>query len=123
MKPEVLKCDFGNEFFTPERCFISEIWNSSNDEILSIARARVKPGVITALHCLKGVNEHYLIASGKGTVEAGDLPPTDVGIGDVIIIPAGTPQRITNTGETDLIFYCICTPRFSPDCYRDLEKE
>ncbi len=123
MKPEVVKCDFENEFFTPERCFISETWNSSNDEILSIARARVKPGVMTALHYLKGVNERYLITSGKGIVEAGDLSPTEVGIGDVVVIPAGIPQRITNTGETDLIFYCICTPRFSPDCYRDLEKE
>ena len=123
MKPEVVKCDFENEFFTPERCFISETWNSSKDEILSIARAIVKPGVMTALHYLVGVNERYLIASGKGIVEAGDLPPTEVGTGDVVIIPAGSPQRITNTGETDLIFYCICTPRFSPDCYRDLEKE
>jgi len=123
MKPEVVKCNFENEFVTPERCFISETWNSPNDEMLSIARARVKPGVMTALHHLKGITERYLIASGMGIVEAGDLPPTKVGIGDVTIIPAGIPQRITNTGETDLIFYCICTPRFSPDCYHNLEKE
>ena len=123
MKTEVVKCDFGIEFVTPERCFISETWNSSNDELLSIARARVKPGVMTALHQLKGVTERYLIVSGKGMVEAGDLSPSEVGIGDVVIIPAGIPQRITNTGETDLIFYCICTPRFSPDCYHNLEKE
>ncbi|MEA1893868.1 MAG: cupin domain-containing protein [Euryarchaeota archaeon] len=121
MKTEVVKCDFESEFVTPERCFISETWNSSNDEMLSIARARVKPGVMTALHYLKGVTERYLITSGKGTVEAGDLPPTEVNIGDVVIIPAGIPQRITNTGETDLIFYCICTPRFSQDCYHNLE--
>ncbi len=55
MKTEVVKCDFENEFFKPERCFISETWNSSNDEMLSIARARVNPGVMTALHYLKGV--------------------------------------------------------------------
>ncbi|MEA3282307.1 MAG: cupin domain-containing protein [Euryarchaeota archaeon] len=123
MKTEVVQCDFKNEFVTPERCFISETWNSSNDEMLSIARARVDPGVRTALHYLKGVNERYLIVSGKGLVEAGDLPPAEVSIGDVVTIPAGIPQRIANTGETDLIFYCICTPRFSPDCYHNLEKE
>ena len=112
MKPEVVKCDFENEFCTPERCFISETWNSSNDESLSIAR--VEPGVTTTFHYLKGVNERYLITSGKGMVEAGDLPPTEVGIGDVVIIPAGIPQRITNTGETDLIFYGICTITLRP---------
>ncbi len=57
-----------------------------------IERARIKPGVMTALHYLKGVNERYLIISGNGIVEAGDLPPTEVGIGDVAIIPAGIPQ-------------------------------
>ncbi len=123
MKPEVVKYDFENEFFTPERCFISETWNSSNDESLSIARARINPGVMTAFHYLKGVNKQYLITSGKGIAETGDLPPTEVGVGDMVIIPAGISQRITNTGKTDLVFYCICTPRFSTDCYRDLEKE
>lgn len=123
MKSEVVKYDFEIEFVTPERCFISETWNSSNDEMLSIARARVEPGVTTALHYLKGVTERYLIVSGRGLVEAGDLPPSEVGVGDVVIIPAGIPQRITNTGETDLISYCICTPRFSTYCYHNLEKE
>ena len=36
-------------------------------------------------------------------------------------IPAGVPQRISNTGEGDLVFHCLCTPRFRQEAYRDLE--
>ena len=35
----------------------------------------------------------------------------------------GAAQRITNTGTGDLVFLCICTPAFEPDCYEDLEEK
>ena len=49
----------------------------------------------------------------------GEIAP--VAVGDRVLIPAGVPQRITNTGDTDLEFYCLCTPRFRPEAYVDLE--
>jgi len=51
--------------------------------------------------------ERYIMAEDRGTVEIGDLPAANVGPGDVVIIPAGARQRITNTGSVDLIFYCV----------------
>jgi mannose-6-phosphate isomerase-like protein (cupin superfamily) len=39
----------------------------------------------------------------------------------VVVIPAGTSQMITNTGKIDLVFYCVCTPRFTADRYCDEE--
>ena len=42
--------------------------------------------------------------------------------GDAVQVPAGTPQRITNTGQHDLLFECVCTPRFRVDAYRNLEE-
>lgn len=62
-----------------------------------------------------------MILEGTGRMEVGDLPAADVGPGDVVAIPAGTPQRITNTGEEDLRFYCLCSPGYTPACYRNLE--
>jgi mannose-6-phosphate isomerase-like protein (cupin superfamily) len=58
---------------------------------------------------------------GTGMVTVGEMAPEKVGPGDVVIIPAGTAQQISNTGDTDLVFYCICTPRFSPESYESLE--
>jgi mannose-6-phosphate isomerase-like protein (cupin superfamily) len=121
MKAEIRKGDAIEEIETQERCYISEVANDSGDEFVSIARARVGVGVTTALHRLKGVAERYVIVSGIGRVELGGHDPIEVTEGDVVRIPADTGQRITNVGTGDLIFYCICTPPFHPDCYRSLE--
>jgi len=109
------------EFNTLERCHVLEVANDPGDEFVSIARARVEPGVSTALHSLKGVAERYVIVAGTGRAEVGVLDPVDVAQGDVVRIPPGTPQRITNIGSGDLVFYCVCTPPFRADCYQALE--
>ncbi len=109
-----------SEFFTSEQCHIRELSNSDDDPDLSIAQARVEPGVTTRWHRLEGIIERYYIQQGEGLVEIGDLPPTPVVPGDVVIIPADTRQRIHNTGEGDLLFLAICTPRFQPEAYREL---
>jgi mannose-6-phosphate isomerase-like protein (cupin superfamily) len=120
VRPEVKKSNVATEFETEERCYIAETANDSGDEFVSISRARVEPGVTTAWHKLEGVTERYIIVSGKGRVEIDDLDPIDVFEGDVVRIPADTPQRITNTGQIDLIFFAVCSPRFLPICYVDL---
>ncbi len=121
MHPVIKYARDATEFITAERCHISEIANDDDDAELSIARARVEPGVTTAWHRLNGINERYVIISGKGRVEVGELPPTRVGPGDVVRIAAGVKQRITNTGDQQLVFYALCTPRFSAEAYVSLE--
>ncbi|MDO9515948.1 MAG: cupin domain-containing protein [Syntrophales bacterium] len=119
MKEKIIRSDEGSEFYTDEGSFILELSNSAEDEAVSIARARVAPGITTGLHRLRGVTERYMILKGKGYVEVGDLPPTDVGPGDVILIPPDCTQRITNTGTGDMLFLAVCTPRFTPDIYEE----
>jgi mannose-6-phosphate isomerase-like protein (cupin superfamily) len=107
-------------FATAERCRILEVLNHATDPAVSVAEARVAPGVTTQLHRLHGVVERYLIVSGRGWVEVGGLEPSEVGPGDLVVIPAGVAQRIGNLGSEELVFYCICTPRFTPECYETL---
>lgn len=121
MRPRVVHPDPFAEFETGERCHILESWNVPEDRDVSIARARVRPGVRTRLHALEGTVERYLVVSGRGRVEIGGLPPEEVGPGDVVVIPPDTPQRIENLGDADLVFYCVCSPAFDPDHYRELE--
>ena len=121
IRTHIWKQHVDNEFSTPEHCHIIETYNSAADESVSIARARVQPGVTTAWHHVEGTVERYIITDGRGRVEVGDFPACEVGPGDVVIIPAGVRQRITNTGDRDLIFYCICTPRFRQQNYRTME--
>jgi mannose-6-phosphate isomerase-like protein (cupin superfamily) len=121
LQPKIFKQDMNSEFETAERCHIIETANDPADDSVSIAHARVEPGVTTAWHKLNGVAERYIIVSGIGRVEVGDLEPADVVAGDVVRIPPDTRQRITNTGEEDLVFYAVCSPRFTPACYVSLE--
>jgi len=121
MEPTVLKCKRSTEFPTPERCSILEISNSASDPSVSIARARVAPGLTTALHSLDQIEERYIIAAGTGLMEIDKVNAEFVEAGDVVLIPAGVPQRIKNTGQMDLIFYSVCTPRFQPSAYCQLE--
>ncbi len=122
MKEKIIKPNLKNEFFTPENCYILELCNTPDDPDVSIARARVKPGETTRLHRLKNTIERYYILEGTGLVEIGNLPPTELKTGDVVIIPPMCPQKITNTGENDLIFLCICSPRFINEIYEDMEN-
>lgn len=110
------------EFYTDEHCHIVELHNTASDAGCSIARARVDPGVATRMHCVQDTAERYVILEGKGRVEVNGESPVIVGPLDVVNIPAGAPQRITNTGTQQLVFLCICTPRFERRNYLDLES-
>lgn len=123
MEPRIVLAETLTEFPIYERCSILESLNRPADAELSLARARVEPGVATAWHAVEGITERYLVTSGRGRVEVGDLPPADVGPGDVVLIPPGVRQRIANVGDADLCFYCICTPPFEAHRYVDLEGE
>ncbi len=119
--PAILPAASAVEFATEERCFIVELSNSERDEAVSIARARVRPGVTTRWHRLDGIAERYVILEGRGLVEVGDLAPVDVGPEDVVVIPAGCRQRIANCGTIDLVFLAICAPRFRAEAYVDID--
>lgn len=123
MNEELRHMDLTVEFFTEERCHITELSNIEADPDVSIARARVEPGVATRWHRVNGTAERYVILEGVGLVEVGNLPPQKVSYGDVVLIPPSCRQRITNLGKNDLIFLAICSPRFRPEAYEDIEDE
>jgi mannose-6-phosphate isomerase-like protein (cupin superfamily) len=121
MSAKIISADTLDEHWFPEGCHIVEASNHPDDPQVSIARARVEAGAKTRWHLLENTWERYLIVQGKGVAEVGDLSPATVSPGDIVIIPPGTRQRIRNTGGQDLVFYAICSPRFTLECYRDLE--
>ncbi|NGY04710.1 cupin domain-containing protein [Solimonas terrae] len=120
-EPVIHRAAAAVEYRSEERCFITELANHANDPALSIARARVSPGETTRWHRLHGIAERYLIVAGRGTVEVGELAPTSVVPGDVVVIPPGLRQRIRDDGDEDLLFLAMCTPRFVWSAYEDID--
>lgn len=109
------------EYWFREGCYITEVWNNDGDPAVSVARARVCPGAMTRWHRLDGITERYLVESGQGRVELGDGTSRPVARGDVVIIPPRLAQRIANTGAHDFVFMAVCTPRFRPEAYQDVD--
>lgn len=108
-------------FATRERCVIEEILNEREIPHVSVARARVDPGVTTELHAVTGTEEVYILEQGQGVVDDGTGTPAKVSAGDKVIIDASSPQRISNTSNEELVFLCVCTPRFEQKNYQMLD--
>ena len=107
-----IKYHSGEEYYSEERCFITEWHNLADDPDCSVAQARVEPGVTTRWHRVAGTVERYIVLRGRGVAEVEDSGSLELGPGDSLTIPAGARQRIHNPGEEDLVFLCVCTPRF-----------
>ena len=117
MHPYVRKLRRADEYYFKEGCYIIEVSNTDQDSAVSIAHARVLAGQPTAWHWLSETYERYVFPRGQGLVEVGDAAAAAVNAGDVVLIPPGTRQRISNIGENDLELMAICSPRFSLDNY------
>lgn len=122
MKATIQKGGAADEYFFAEGCFITEWSNSADDPAVSVARARLEPGKTTRWHYLRDTSERYVLLEGVGLVEIGEQPAQAVEEGDIVLIPPGMRQRITNTGTGDLVFLAICTPRFTEAAYVDAEE-
>ncbi len=119
MKAGIKHYNADDEYFFIEGCYINELHNHPNDPDCSIVRARLAPGLTTAWHQLTKTAERYVILEGTGRAEIEGLDHTTVCPGDVVLIPPNAQQRICNTGDTDLIFLAICTPRFVNSHYSE----
>lgn len=115
------RLDETREYWSEEGCYILELSNSRADEACSIARARVPAGGTTEPHKLADTVERYVILQGQGLVSVDGGAAESVAAMDVVIIPEAASQSITNTGSADLVFLCVCTPRFMQANYQTLD--
>lgn len=104
------------EFYIEEGCHIIEIMNTLSSPDISVSQARVEPLKSTELHSLNDTKEYYYILEGTGIVEINGKK-SKVSKGDLVKIDVSIHQKITNLLNSDLVFLCICTPRFEPQNY------
>ncbi len=79
---------------------------------LSVAVARIAGGQSTRRHLHVKSEEVYYILRGSGVVHVGG-ERREVGAGDAVLIPPGTPHSAVNTGREELVILCACSPPYS----------
>lgn len=129
-KPLIVRDDGRTETGIEPGCYLTDWLNDPADNDLSIARICVQPGAETRLRRFKNICERYVVLDGQGRIELvgptkafteGDHTISALEPGDVVVIPPAFSRRITNIGDTDLVFLAICTPRFRPAAQPDDE--
>jgi mannose-6-phosphate isomerase-like protein (cupin superfamily) len=80
----------------------------------SLAEARLSVGASTTPHFHRRTEEIYYILAGRAQMTVGRWQK-EVGPGDAIAIPPGTPHTICNTGTETLRFLCCCAPGYEHD--------
>jgi len=78
----------------------------------SLAEATVLPGCAALPHKHNRSEEIYHVTRGQGLVTLG-RKSFEIGPGDTVLIPPGTPHRLKNTGHGDLVVLCACSPPYS----------
>lgn len=106
--------DRAEPFITKDGSEIRELAGTptGNSVNQSLAVATVPPGAATEEH-YHGVSEEiYFFTSGTGVMKLGDEEAA-VSAGDTVVIPPGTPHKLSNTGAEPLKLLCCCAPPYS----------
>lgn len=111
---EIVNRNKVDPFITKDTAEIREILSPRNSSLKnqSLAEAKVAPGRSTIEHYHPNAEEIYYILQGQGAMKIkGET--REVGPGDGIAIVPGKKHQIWNTGTSDLIFLCCCSPAYT----------
>lgn len=78
----------------------------------SLAEARVAAGGETVEHYHRRSEEIYSFTAGSGRMRLGE-DEFPVRAGETVVIAAGVPHKLWNTGDGELILLCCCAPPYS----------
>lgn len=105
-----------SSFITADGSRIREIagpsWTAARHQ--SLAEATVGPGEETHEHYHPKAEELYYFVSGSGRMRLAE-DESEIGAGDCVVIPPGTPHKLRNTGTEPLVLLCCCAPAYSHD--------
>ena len=103
-------------YITRDGSLIRELMHPAihENQSQSLAEATIAPGARTITHRHLRSDEIYYIQQGSGNMFVGD-ESREVVVGDSIAIPAGEYHSIENSGISDLVVLCACSPPYAHD--------
>jgi mannose-6-phosphate isomerase-like protein (cupin superfamily) len=111
---QIVKLSDIESFITADGSTIRELAGPSWTQVRnqSLAEARLDPGGETAEHYHPVAEEIYHFTAGAGRMRLG-AEEADIGAGQCVVIPPGTPHKLWNTGTEPLVLLCCCAPAYS----------
>ena len=100
------------EIVAADDCRLRELVHPDRDSAdvpYSLAVAYVEPGASTATHRLTEEDELYYFVEGSGSMRVADRT-YEVAAGDMIVVPRGRSQALTNTGSERLRWLNVVSP-------------
>ncbi|MEJ1974290.1 MAG: cupin domain-containing protein [Lacunisphaera sp.] len=82
----------------------------------SVALFTLGPGKTTGLSYMKTGEEYFLVTKGRGTVVVGGRS-SPVETGSIVFLAPEVRHSLTAAADSDLEFYAVSTPAFSPEDY------
>jgi mannose-6-phosphate isomerase-like protein (cupin superfamily) len=111
---QVVNLDRLEQFTTLDGSRIRELagpsWTAARNQ--SLAEAVVPPGAATVQHLHRESEEIYYFVSGSGRMRLGS-DESEVGAGDCVVIPPGTPHKLWADDGAPLVLLCACAPAYS----------
>lgn len=103
-------------FTTKDGSTVRELmaYRNSACERTSLAEARLDAGCRTECHLHREVEEIYYFLEGRGRILVGD-EYFDVEPGVSILHRPGVRHQTWNTGDSPLVFLCVCAPAYEHD--------
>jgi mannose-6-phosphate isomerase-like protein (cupin superfamily) len=119
---QIANLDEVESFTTLDGSTIREVagpaWTAARNQ--SLAEATVPPGRETFEHLHRTSEEIYHFTAGSGRMRLG-TEEREVGAGDCVVIPPGTPHKLWNAGPDPLVLLCACAPPYSDEDTEILE--
>ncbi|MEN8257132.1 MAG: cupin domain-containing protein [Thermodesulfobacteriota bacterium] len=101
------------EYITKDGSEIREMIHPQHQDNkkISVAEARIKPGMKTEPHYHKKSEEVYVVMAGKGLLRIEDKR-YEIEKGVSIVIMPGQVHGLENTNNEDLVVMCCCAPAY-----------
>jgi mannose-6-phosphate isomerase-like protein (cupin superfamily) len=111
------------EFTAGDATLIKEVLHPAHEGLpirYSLAQAKLLPGASSYPHVLENQSELYIFIQGSAKVFVGQEESL-AEAGDIVWVPPGVRQSVTNIGTTELIFFCVVDPPWQKEDEQILE--
>lgn len=109
--PDSLVVDLSTyQIFDAESAVVTLMYTNIADGGLGIVLWNLEPGQENDFHRHPETEHLHIVIAGEAEYTLADRPPVTVGVGKAVMVPAGVPHGIRNTGTQRCSYLAVTSP-------------